>query len=46
MGDKRIVEMESSLNQILNEFIVLDVYPRSEIVVVITIFETDGSGNP
>jgi len=41
-GDKRIVEMENILNQIVNEIIILDVYPRSEIVIVITVLETDG----
>mmetsp|Transcript_7200 Transcript_7200/g.10714 ORF Transcript_7200/g.10714 Transcript_7200/m.10714 type:complete len:252 (-) Transcript_7200:759-1514(-) len=43
IGDKRIVEMENTLNQIVNEIIILDNYPRSDIVIVITVLETDGS---
>lgn len=34
--------MENTLDQIVNEIIVLEVYPRSEIVIVVTVFESDG----
>ena len=42
IGDKRIAELENILDEIVNEIIVLEIYPRSEIIVAITVFETDG----
>ena len=42
IGDKRVSELERILDEIVNEIIVLEIYPRSEILVAITVFETDG----
>lgn len=42
-GDRRTVEMETILRQTLEEVIMLELYPKSEINLVVHILESDGS---
>ena len=43
VGDRRTMEMETILKQTLEEVVMLELYPRSEINIVIHILESDGS---
>jgi len=42
-GDRRTQELENIVQQALRGVVMLDQYPRSEIVIVVHVFETDGS---
>jgi len=42
-GDRRVVEMEQSLEQSLEGVVCLELYPRSDIVVNVNVLEADGS---
>lgn len=42
-ADRRTVEMQTSIQDILSSIIDLEVYPKSKINVVVNIFESDGS---
>lgn len=42
-GDRRTAEMETLLRQTLEEVVMLELYPKSEIAIVIHVLETDGS---
>ena len=41
-GERRTVELENTICQILEEMIFQDNYPKSEIIIVVHILETDG----
>ena len=42
-GDRRTTEIESIVKETFNSIVILDIYPRSEILICIQVFETDGS---
>ncbi len=42
-GDKRSVEIETIVRQTFEGVVMLELYPRSEIVLVVHVLETDGS---
>eukprot|EP01038_Epipyxis_sp_PR26KG_P014564 gene14564-19553_t len=42
-GDRRAQEVEAVIRQIAEEIIILDLYPKSEITIVIHVLESDGS---
>jgi ribonuclease PH len=41
-GDRRVVEMETNIKEVLNSVLILDLYPKSQIDVVVHILENDG----
>ena len=43
LGDRRAVEMENILKQTFESIILLNLYQRSEISIVVNVFEADGS---
>jgi len=43
LGDRRAVELENILKQTFESVILLNLYQRSEISIVVNIFEADGS---
>jgi exosome complex component RRP41 len=43
IGDRRTAEMETVLKQTLDEIVLVNLYPKSEINIVVHILETDGS---
>jgi len=43
IGDRRTAEMETVLKQTLEEVVLVDLYPKSEINILVHILETDGS---
>jgi exosome complex component RRP41 len=43
IGDRKTVEMQTCLEEVLSAVIDTDVYPKSQINVVVNIFESDGS---
>lgn len=43
VGDRRTAEMETILRETLEEVIMLELYPKSEINVIVHILESDGS---
>ena len=42
VGDRRIVETEGIICQVLDEIICQEVYPKSEITIVVHVLESDG----
>ena len=43
VGDRRTAETEAVLKQTLDEVVMLELYPKSEINIVVHVLETDGS---
>ncbi len=41
-GDRRIMENEKILTDVLESIIMCELYPRSEISIVVHVLETDG----
>lgn len=41
-ADKRTLEMESNLVQIVEETVIIETYPRAEISIVVHVLESDG----
>lgn len=41
-GEKRTLEMEHNICQIVEEVVIVDTYPRAEISIVVHILESDG----
>eukprot|EP00598_Pedospumella_elongata_P008064 CAMPEP_0184969720 /NCGR_PEP_ID=MMETSP1098-20130426/2415_1 /TAXON_ID=89044 /ORGANISM="Spumella elongata, Strain CCAP 955/1" /LENGTH=231 /DNA_ID=CAMNT_0027491531 /DNA_START=29 /DNA_END=721 /DNA_ORIENTATION=- len=42
-GDKRTLEMEHNIGQIVEVIVMVDVYPKAEISIVVHVLEADGS---
>eukprot|EP01039_Chlorochromonas_danica_P003182 gene3182-3484_t len=42
-GDRRMFEIEKTIREVAESVIMMDLYPRSEITIVVHILETDGS---
>jgi exosome complex component RRP41 len=43
-GDRKTIEMEAIIRQTFESVVMLDLYPRSEINLVIHVLESDGCG--
>eukprot|EP01040_Poterioochromonas_malhamensis_P009553 gene9553-10371_t len=42
-GDRRVIEMEHNITEVLESIVMLDLYPKSEIQLTVHILENDGS---
>lgn len=41
-GDRRMFEIEKMVVDVAESVIMTELYPRSEITIIVTLFETDG----
>lgn len=41
-GDRRTLEIEGIIKQVVDSVVLLETYPRSEINIIVHVLETDG----
>lgn len=41
-GDRRVIENEKIIHDVVESIVMTELYPKSEITIIVHVFETDG----